>query len=107
MQNSSVSGEGDMCALKSGKQLSVAKNEESPSFPQNLPAETQQSEFFTVGIGASAGGFEALKELFAYVPADIGMAFVVILHFDPKRQSLAEEILARETRMPVREIKGG
>lgn len=37
-----------------------------------------------VGIGASAGGLEALNGLFGHMPADTGMAFVVVQHLDPQ-----------------------
>src|SRR5215831_614684 len=57
--------------------------------------------FPIVGIGASAGGVEALEGLFHAMPAESGMAFVVVTHLAPKRESLLPEILARSTRMPV------
>ena len=41
------------------------------------------SKFPVVGIGASAGGLEALRQLFAHIPDDTGMAFIVIQHLDP------------------------
>jgi two-component system CheB/CheR fusion protein len=57
--------------------------------------------FPIVGIGASAGGVEALENLFRAMPAEPGMAFVVVTHLAPNRESLLPEILARDTRMPV------
>src|SRR5205085_8933447 len=54
-----------------------------------------------VGIGASAGGVEALEAFFKAVPAENGMAFVVVTHLPPYRDSLLAEILGRATRMPV------
>src|SRR5262245_23625072 len=57
--------------------------------------------FPIVGVGASAGGVEALEYLFKAMPSDPGMAFVVVTHLAPKRESLLPEILARDTRMPV------
>jgi two-component system CheB/CheR fusion protein len=54
-----------------------------------------------VGIGASAGGVEALETFFKAVPADNGMAFVVVTHLPPNHHSLLAEILGRATRMPV------
>src|SRR6266852_4062495 len=47
------------------------------------------------GIGASAGGLDAFKKLFAAMPADSGVAFVLIPHLDPKHESLMVELLAR------------
>jgi two-component system CheB/CheR fusion protein len=57
--------------------------------------------FPIVGIGASAGGLEALEKLFGAMPADTGMAFVVIQHLHPERESHMVELLARHTAMPV------
>jgi two-component system CheB/CheR fusion protein len=54
-----------------------------------------------VGIGASAGGVEALEQFFKAIPADHGMAFVVVTHLSPSHESMLAEILGRATRMPV------
>lgn len=63
--------------------------------------------FPIVGIGASAGGLEALDELFDHLPADTGMAFVVVTHQHPGRTSLLPELLARETEMTVVPVTDG
>ena len=60
-----------------------------------------------VGIGASAGGVEALEEFFKAVPAGNGLAFVVLTHLPPGRESMLSEILGRATRMPVVDAKDG
>jgi two-component system, chemotaxis family, CheB/CheR fusion protein len=54
-----------------------------------------------VGIGASAGGLEALEKFFAHVPPDCGMAFVVVTHQHPGHASLLPELLRKCTRMQV------
>ena len=54
-----------------------------------------------VGLGGSAGGIAALKEFFAAMPADSGMAFVIILHLSPTHESTLAEIFQRATAMPV------
>ncbi len=54
-----------------------------------------------VGVGASAGGLEALQKLFGAMPADSGIAFVVVTHVQPHRESLLPELLAQVTDMPV------
>lgn len=59
--------------------------------------------FSIVGIGASAGGLEALEQFFRHVPANSGMAFVLVQHLDPSHVSLLTEILQRATVMPVTE----
>ena len=56
---------------------------------------------FIVGLGASAGGLEALERFFQAVPLDTGMAFVVIQHLSPDFNSLMDELLARFTKMPI------
>lgn len=57
-----------------------------------------------VGIGASAGGIEALSEFFSAIPADLGLAYVVIVHLAPHHDSELAAILARRTRMKVVEV---
>ena len=59
-----------------------------------------------VGMGASAGGLEAFTELLSHLPDDTGMAFVLIQHLDPKHESHLTELLSKESRMPVSEVKG-
>jgi chemotaxis response regulator CheB len=56
-----------------------------------------------VGIGASAGGLEALETFLSHMPSDSGMAFVVVTHMDPHATSFLPELLRRTTRMPVQE----
>jgi two-component system, chemotaxis family, CheB/CheR fusion protein len=60
-----------------------------------------------VGIGASAGGIEAFRKFFEMMPAQSGLAFVVVLHLPPNRRSLLPEILSRWTAMPIVEIVDG
>src|SRR6185369_8973774 len=55
-----------------------------------------------VGIGASAGGLEAGKLLLANLPANTGLAFVLVQHLDPKHHSSVTEILAKVSSIPVR-----
>jgi len=57
-----------------------------------------------VGIGASAGGLEAFTQFLGHLDVNTGMAFVLVLHLDPKHDSLLTEILARMTSMPVIEV---
>jgi two-component system CheB/CheR fusion protein len=54
-----------------------------------------------VGVGASAGGLESLEQLFGALPADTGMAFIVIQHLSPDFRSLMDELIARHSEMPV------
>lgn len=57
--------------------------------------------FPVVGVGASAGGLESLEQLFQGIPPDSGMAFVVIQHLSPDFKSMMDELLARDTTMPI------
>lgn len=61
--------------------------------------------FPVIGIGASAGGLEALLSFLEHVPADSGMAFVTIFHLSPEHESSAAEILQRATQMKVVQVK--
>jgi PAS domain S-box-containing protein len=61
--------------------------------------------FPIVGVGASAGGLEAFERLLKRLPADTGMAFVLVEHLDPKHESRLTEIFSRVTSMPVSEVK--
>jgi two-component system CheB/CheR fusion protein len=63
--------------------------------------------FPIVAIGASAGGLEALTSLFKELSPDLGMAFIVVLHLDPARESAVTQILSRATRMPVLQASEG
>ena len=58
-----------------------------------------------VGIGASAGGIEALRDFFSAVPADLGLAYVVVVHLAPDHESELAAILSRRTSMSVIEVK--
>jgi two-component system CheB/CheR fusion protein len=60
-----------------------------------------------VGIGASAGGLEALERFFRSIPADTGMAFAVVQHLSPDFKSLMDELLARFTKMPIHRVEDG
>jgi two-component system CheB/CheR fusion protein len=58
-------------------------------------------DLLVVGIGASAGGLEAFSELLSHLPADTGMAFVLVQHLSPDQDSLLEELLDRSTPIAV------
>src|SRR5262249_27567485 len=63
--------------------------------------------FPVVGIGASAGGFEAFTKLLGGLPPRPGMAFVLVQHLDPKRESILPGLLSGNTSMPVRAAEDG
>lgn len=73
----------------------------APSAPAGGPACP------VVGIGASAGGLEALRELLALLPTDSGLAFVVVQHLAPERPTMLASILANGSALPVIDIVDG
>jgi two-component system, chemotaxis family, CheB/CheR fusion protein len=70
------------------------------------PAETKPG-FHCVGIGASAGGLEALEKFFGVLPVLPGFAFVVVQHLSPDYKSLMADLLAKHTELPVIEARDG
>lgn len=65
------------------------------------------STLHIVGIGASAGGLEALERFFDNVPATTGAAYVVVQHLSPDFKSLMDELLARHTKLPIKLVEDG
>jgi two-component system, chemotaxis family, CheB/CheR fusion protein len=70
-------------------------------------APRQKADAPIVGIGASAGGLEAFNTLLKALSPDLGMAFVLVSHLDPARESALSQILSRATTMPVQQIEEG
>jgi two-component system CheB/CheR fusion protein len=62
---------------------------------------------YVVGIGASAGGLEALERFFENMPVETGLAFVVVQHLSPDFKSLMDELLARKTAIPIHRASDG
>jgi two-component system CheB/CheR fusion protein len=63
--------------------------------------------FYIAGIGGSAGSLEALEQFFTNMPADSGIAFVLIQHLDPTHKDILPELLQRFTKMPVQKAIDG
>jgi two-component system CheB/CheR fusion protein len=70
----------------------------TPAVPDGVPLPI-------VGIGASAGGLEALEQFLGHVPAESGLAFVIVQHLDPTHKGIMPELLQRGTRMKVLQVK--
>jgi two-component system CheB/CheR fusion protein len=68
---------------------------------------TAPAAFPIVGLGASAGGIEALEGFFTGVPEQPGLAFVIVTHLSPERESLLPEIVSRYTPLPVESATDG
>jgi two-component system CheB/CheR fusion protein len=91
---------------KSGAAAESVVGRDNAKVPAVINA-AEKKLFPVIGVGASAGGLEALEEFFENVPKESGMAFVVISHTDPARASLLPEIIQRKTHIPVITVKEG
>jgi len=78
-------------------------NPEQPS--KELSNKPKDGLFPIVGIGASAGGLEALEQFLSNVSADSGMAYVVVQHLDPTHKGMLPELLQRITKLEVLQVK--
>lgn len=93
-------------SAKTKKAADIETPEHTPSGDTNTESRTSV-RFPIVGIGASAGGLEALQEFFSTMPPDTGIAFVVVTHLHKGQPSMLPELLARQTTMPVSEADNG
>ncbi len=81
--------------------------------PASVSVPTAQVEaaharrFPIIGIGASAGGYEAFVQLLQSLPADTGMAFVLLMHLEPEHKSMLAKLLSNVTPMHVSEARNG
>jgi len=77
----------------------------SKSLARSPKAAAANEKFPIVGIGASAGGLEALEQFLAHVPVACGMAFVIIQHLDPTHKGIMPELLQRSTGMKAIQVR--
>ena len=98
---------------KSVKVISSKREELSDRSKSKAPAVEYAKEkkpvsgFPIVGIGASAGGLEALELFFTHMPPEAGIAFVIIQHLDPKHKSIMDDLLKRYTTMRILQVTDG
>jgi two-component system, chemotaxis family, CheB/CheR fusion protein len=85
--------------------LSPDSSKSSPSSSNAKP--NSVANFFVVGIGASAGGLDAITELLKRLPARSNLAVVFVQHLDPHHESMLVELLARASNMPVHWVSNG
>ena len=89
----------------------VMRNQASAREPKSAPDKSKNSEKplrpYIVGIGASAGGLEALSTLIGALPTDLGISYVVLQHLSPTHRSMMVQLLGRETAMAVLEAENG
>ncbi len=81
--------------------MKIRKIKTTEPAKERLEKKTGIPDFPIVGIGASAGGLEALEQFFLNMPVDSGMSFVVIQHLDPTHAGIMPELLQRITKMKV------
>src|SRR3990170_2280849 len=86
------------------KRAAIPGKTPPPSAADDAPS-AGRSTFPIVGIGASAGGLEALVLFLQNVPAESGMAFIIVQHLDPTRAGIMPELLQRVTAMKVIQVK--
>ena len=89
-----VSARRDQPPERAAEKTGAASGSDLPGFP-------------IVGIGASAGGLEAFRQLLAHLPVDTGMGFILVQHLDPSHESMSADIFSRATRMKVAEVRNG
>lgn len=87
-------------ARKTSKPRKVVAKKAAPVAPV-------EERNFIVGIGASAGGLEALSDLIGALPDDLGVPYIVVQHLSPTHRSMMVPLLARETSMLVKDAEDG
>jgi two-component system CheB/CheR fusion protein len=90
-----------------GKTTSIKTLREKTTKKSQALIEKGHGPLCIVGLGASAGGLEALEGFFSNMPSDSNMAFVVIQHLSPGRKSIMDSLLARYTGMFIRQMEDG
>src|SRR5437867_3256712 len=91
--------------IQTAAKRATAKTPPSPQELETRPLEAadNRQHFPIAGIGASAGGLEAFKQLLEHLPVDLGMAFILVPHLDPSHESLLTDLLSRTTKIPIQE----
>lgn len=98
----------DSSKKKSPQKTKRSKNSRSTNGTTTKTANTPEPEnnsFPVIGIGASAGGLEAFEKLFTHLPANSGMALVIVQHLDPTHESILTDLIRRFTKMQVMQVK--
>ena len=89
------------------KEISPTKTDavKKVEYPDGMSKPERYSRFPIIGLGASAGGLEACEMFLKHLPADSGVAVIIMLHLAPDRSSLLSEILGRVASIPVIEAE--
>src|SRR5208283_2122535 len=90
--------------MKKQTKPAVSGNKRADSSPKENPSRQGGLLFPIAGIGASAGGLEALEQFLRHVPENSGVAFVIVQHLDPIHKGILPELLQRATPMKVFQV---
>jgi len=95
--------------MPASRQLKTGTGRPKAATSPNLSASVNRkpASFLVVGVGASAGGLDACRHLLRALPADSGMAFILVQHLDPTHESMMVELLASHTTMKVCQAETG
>ncbi len=91
--------------MKKSSKTSLRKPKPHSKSPTDVSGRYEKSAFPIVGIGASAGGLEALELFLKNVPSGSAMAFIIVQHLDPTHKGIMVELLQRATLMPIVQVK--
>jgi len=91
--------------MKERQKPTGSANKQTDSSLRETPVRQEKIPFPIVGIGASAGGLEALEQFLRHVPQGSGMAFVIVQHLDPTHKGIMPELLQRVTDMKVLQVR--
>src|SRR5271169_685835 len=89
------------------RQTRTARPRPSRRLSQRFGSPLRAESFPVVGLGASAGGLDAVRRLLAVLPAGTGMAFILIQHLDPTHASMMVDLLAGHTPLTVKQAADG
>ncbi|EMR02074.1 chemotaxis protein CheB [Cesiribacter andamanensis] len=87
--------------------MSTPISSELPHLPGQKRSTARQDDHYIVGVGASAGGLEAINELFDNISQTENFSFVVVQHLSPTHKSLMDELLTKHTQMKVVKAEEG
>jgi two-component system CheB/CheR fusion protein len=79
----------------------------APAEQADAAAPTDHQPFLIVGVGASAGGLDAFRQLLGSLPRDPGLALLLVQHLEPNQESVLPGLLSRATPLSVREARDG
>src|SRR5262245_29993942 len=94
-------------STKSRKQPSKENQRGKKTVSKAASKKSQPSGFPIVGVGASAGGLEALERFLSHMPSDTGMAFILVTHLAPSHVSMLPDLLKRQTKIEVMQAEDG